>query len=120
MSTYATTPCSSWGSLVNGTMSDFGLANAGEFSLAVTDCGKYLNGVNLGTRYEGNYTGYSTPVGSCTEWIDYQSWDTGMKNDMKQFSLASMDALQVGLLLFVSCLRLINFYPRTGSSGHGK
>ncbi|SJL04662.1 uncharacterized protein ARMOST_08030 [Armillaria ostoyae] len=94
MSTYATTPCSSWGSLVNGSMSDFGLANAGEFSLAVTDCGKYLNGVNLGTRYEGNYTGFTTSVGSCTEWIDWKSWDADMKSAMKQFSLASMDALQ--------------------------
>ncbi|KAK0458473.1 exo-beta-1,3-glucanase [Desarmillaria tabescens] len=92
--TYATTPCTTWGSLVNGTMSDFGLANAGEFSLAVTDCGEYLNGVNLGTRYEGNYTGYTTSVGSCTEWTDWKSWDADMKSAMKQFSLASMDALQ--------------------------
>ncbi|KAG7452983.1 glycoside hydrolase family 5 protein [Guyanagaster necrorhizus] len=94
MSTYTTTPCTTWGSLVNGTMSDFGLANAGEFSLAVTDCGEYLNGVNLGTRYEGNYTGYTTSMGSCTEWTDWKSWDDDMKSAMEQFSLASMDALQ--------------------------
>lgn len=36
-------------------MTAFGMTGAGEFSLAVTDCGKYLNGVNLGTRYEGEH-----------------------------------------------------------------
>lgn len=45
--------CSAWGAQMNTSMDAFGMTAAGEFSLAVTDCGKYLNGVGLGTRYEG-------------------------------------------------------------------
>ncbi|KAF9012065.1 hypothetical protein BDQ17DRAFT_1420459 [Cyathus striatus] len=74
MSTYATTPCDAWGSLVNTSMANFGLTNAGEWSNAVTDCGLFLNGVGAGTRYEGTFP--------------------GMKRDIMNFALASMDALQ--------------------------
>jgi glucan 1,3-beta-glucosidase len=78
-------------------MGSFGLTNAGEFSNAVTDCGLFLNGVGLGTRYEGTYTDGSTwpKVGSCTTWTDWQNYDTTTKAAIRQFSLASMDALQV-------------------------
>ncbi|EDR10975.1 glycoside hydrolase family 5 protein, partial [Laccaria bicolor S238N-H82] len=94
MSSYATTPCTSWGSLVNNSMSNFGLTTAGEWSNAVTDCGLYLNGVNLGTRYEGTYQGSTSRVGSCTPWTDWQNWDSTMKTAINTFALASMDALQ--------------------------
>ncbi|KAF9567579.1 exo-beta-1,3-glucanase [Agrocybe pediades] len=95
MSSYAKTPCSSWGSLVNNSMASFGLTTAGEFSNAVTDCGLFLNGVNLGTRYEGNYTpGVWPRIGDCTPWTDWQNWDSSMKQDILNFALASMDALQ--------------------------
>lgn len=95
MSSYATTPCTSWGGLVNSSMASFGLTNAGEFSNAVTDCGLFLNGVNLGTRYEGTYTTPTTPVGSCNVWTDWQNYDDATKQSIKNFALASMDALQV-------------------------
>lgn len=96
MSSYANTPCTAWGASVNSTMTNFGLFNAGEFSNAVTDCGLFLNEVGEGTRYEGTYTKASTTrVGSCTPWTDWTSYDAQMKADIKQFALASMDALQV-------------------------
>lgn len=95
MSSYANTPCTAWGASVNSTMTNFGLFNAGEFSNAVTDCGLFLNEVGEGTRYEGTYTKASTTrVGSCTPWTDWTSYDAQMKADIKQFALASMDALQ--------------------------
>ncbi|KDQ60685.1 glycoside hydrolase family 5 protein [Jaapia argillacea MUCL 33604] len=94
MSTYATTPCTTWGSSFNQSMTAFGMTGAGEFSNAVTDCGKWVNGVGLGTRYEGNYTGYTTSSGSCTTWTDYQAWTPATKAATMQFALASMDALQ--------------------------
>jgi len=75
-------------------MTAFGITAAGEFSLAITDCGKYLNGVNLGTRYEGNYTDPTDRVGDCTPWTDWQSWDDEFKKSMYNFALSSMDALQ--------------------------
>ncbi len=91
-----TEPCTTWGANQNASMSAFGLSTAGEFSNAINDCGLYVNGVGLGTRYEGNYTGGPWPViGSCEQWTDYQSWDASLKQDIQQFALASMDALQV-------------------------
>jgi glucan 1,3-beta-glucosidase len=96
MSTYAQTPCKTWGGAFNASMGGFGLTGAGEFSNAVTDCGLWVNGVNLGTRYEGTYTDGSWPrVGNCTQWTDWQNYDAVTKNDIKNFALASMDALQV-------------------------
>lgn len=94
MSSYSTTPCTTWGSLVNTSMAAFGLTNAGEFSNAVTDCGLWLNGVNLGTRYEGTYPGSGASVGSCTTWTDWQNYDAPTIAAIKNFALASMDALQ--------------------------
>ncbi|KAF8969936.1 exo-beta-1,3-glucanase [Flammula alnicola] len=94
MSSYATTPCTSWGGAVNTSSGTFGLTNAGEFSNAVTDCGLFLNGVNLGTRYEGTYPGVWPTIGSCTTWTDWQNYDAPTKQAIRQFALASMDALQ--------------------------
>jgi len=94
ISSYATTPCTSWAGGVNTSMGAFGLTTAGEFSNAVTDCGLFLNGVNLGTRYEGTYTGVWPRVGSCTPWTDWQNYDAATKAAIKTFALASMDALQ--------------------------
>jgi len=37
----------------------------GEWTPAMTDCAKYLNGRGVGARYDGSYSG-STKVGSCT------------------------------------------------------
>lgn len=95
MSSYAQTPCTTWGGTMNTSMNAFGFTAAGEFSNAVTDCGLYLNGVGLGTRYEGTYTPGTWPViGSCTPWTDWQGWNSTMKASIEQFALASMDALQ--------------------------
>lgn len=37
----------------------------GEWSLASTDCTKYLNGRGIGSRYDGTYPGFNA-VGSCS------------------------------------------------------
>ncbi|KZT28462.1 glycoside hydrolase family 5 protein [Neolentinus lepideus HHB14362 ss-1] len=94
MSTYAKTPCTTWASSFNQSMTAFGMTAAGEFSNAVTDCGKWVNGVNLGARYDGTYTGTWPSQGSCDPWTDWPAWDDTMKQATLQFALASMDALQ--------------------------
>ncbi|KII89223.1 glycoside hydrolase family 5 protein, partial [Plicaturopsis crispa FD-325 SS-3] len=95
MSTYATRPCDTWGSSLNTSMAAFGFTTAGEWSNAVTDCGLYVNGVTDGVRYEGTYTAGSFPrVGSCDTWTDWQNYDQAMKDGLKTFAMASMDALQ--------------------------
>ena len=99
LQSFIQTPCSAWASGMNTSMSAFGLSAAGEFSNAVNDCGLYVNGVGLGTRYEGTYTPGTWPViGSCDSWLDWQSWDNTTKSQYKQFALSSMDALQVSAL----------------------
>jgi glucan 1,3-beta-glucosidase len=99
MSSFASQACSSWGGMMNDSMSAFGLTSAGEFSNAINDCGLFVNGVGLGNRYDGTYTsgGPWPKVGDCGQWTDYSSWDQTMKDSTKQFALASMDSLQVSL-----------------------
>ncbi|EMD38346.1 glycoside hydrolase family 5 protein [Gelatoporia subvermispora B] len=89
-------PCQTWATNQNNSMSAFGLSTAGEFSNAINDCGLWVNGVNLGARYDGTYSGGGTfPfVGECEPWTDWTSWNQSMKADIQQFALASMDALQ--------------------------
>jgi len=88
-----TVPCDSWGAAQNASLGAFGLTTAGEWSNAINDCGLWVNGVNLGTRYEGTYDGYPA-IGSCTPWVDYQNWDADFKQSVEQWALASMSALQ--------------------------
>lgn len=95
MSSYHSVPCTTWGAAVNTSMTAFGLTYAGEFSNAVTDCGLWLNGVDLGTRYEGTYAKNLPTVGDCTQWTDWTKYSAQMKSDIKRFALSSMDALQV-------------------------
>ncbi len=78
-------------------MSNFGLTTAGEFSNAINDCGLYVNGVGLGTRYEGTFAGSGSRIGSCDQWTNYKEWDATMKSQIMTFALASMDALQVSI-----------------------
>lgn len=91
----ANAPCTAWAANQNSSMSDFGLTMGGEWSLALNDCGLYVNGVGLGTRFEGTYPGGYAKVGDCEEWTDYTQWSTTWKKQMQTFALSTMDALQV-------------------------
>ncbi|PAV23602.1 glycoside hydrolase family 5 [Pyrrhoderma noxium] len=94
LSSFVDTPCTAWANNFNQSMSNFGLTGGGEFSNAINDCGWYVNGVNLGTRYEGTYTGDWPTIGSCDSWLDWESWDDDTKQNYKNYALSSMDALQ--------------------------
>ncbi|KAF8654052.1 hypothetical protein AX16_003587 [Volvariella volvacea WC 439] len=96
MTAFVDRPCTAWAAAVNNSMATFGLVNAGEYSNAVNDCGLFLNGVGLGTRYEGDFEdGQTWPRrGSCEDWTDYQNYTPATKAAILQFALASMDALQ--------------------------
>lgn len=94
VSTFIDAPCTGWAANMNTSMTAFGLNAAGEFSLAVNDCGEFVNGVGLGTRFEGTYPGVTTVTGSCASYLAWQSWDDATKQDYMQLALHSMDALQ--------------------------
>ena len=92
---FAQVPCQQWGPQVNASLANFGLTTAGEFSNAVNDCGLFVNGVNQGTRFEGTYPAYPQRIGDCTPWLNWENWNQELKTGIKQFTLSSMDALQV-------------------------
>ncbi|KZT57138.1 glycoside hydrolase family 5 protein [Calocera cornea HHB12733] len=94
LSSFIPSPCTGWGPELNASMDAFGFSAAGEWSAAVNDCGKWVNGVGLGTRYEGTYPGSTTVIGNCSAWTDYESWSADTVQQTKEVVMASMDALQ--------------------------
>ncbi|KAI0647238.1 glycoside hydrolase [Trametes meyenii] len=87
--------CKTWAAGQNDSMTAFGMTHVGEWSLAINDCGQWVNGVNLGARFDGSFTAGNFPnVGDCSLYTDYTQWDAEWKADMKQFALQSMSALQ--------------------------
>ncbi|KAL8279683.1 hypothetical protein RQP46_007996 [Phenoliferia psychrophenolica] len=96
-------PCAYWASKFNTSAEQFGLSMGGEWSLAVNDCGKWLNNVGNGARYDGTYyipgnvtapafVGYG--AGSCDPWNDWESWTNATKQGLQAVVRGHMDALQ--------------------------
>ncbi|KAI0915319.1 hypothetical protein AcV5_003824 [Taiwanofungus camphoratus] len=75
--------CNAWGPEMNQSRNAFGVTIAGEFSNGWNDCGLWMRGVNISASY----------VGNCSVWEDYTQWDQATKDGIKEFALASMDAL---------------------------
>ncbi|KAJ5586945.1 Exo-beta-1-3-glucanase (Exg1) [Penicillium hispanicum] len=69
----------------------------GEWTGAMTDCAKYLNGKGVGSRYDGSYQG-SQALGSCDGksigTVDGLSQDD--RNGIRQFIEAQLDAYEKG------------------------
>lgn len=87
-------PCGAWGQSFNGSLSNFGITIAGEWALSFNDCGKWLNGVGTGSRWEGTFDGYTGPTGGdCDEWTDYANYDNQTRQEIYKFAQSSMDAL---------------------------
>ncbi|KAJ7118502.1 glycoside hydrolase family 5 protein [Mycena crocata] len=76
--------CKAWASSYNVSRTAFGVTVAGEFSNGYNDCGLYLTGVNGSTHYGGD----------CSFWEDASKWDASTKAGVREFALASMDAMQ--------------------------
>ncbi|WWC69986.1 uncharacterized protein I206_103930 [Kwoniella pini CBS 10737] len=88
-------PCQWWASSTNTTFQSYGPINTGEWSAAWNDCGKWVNNVGSGSRYDGTYDGYANKVtGSCDYWNDYTQWNQSTIDALSHFVLGSMDAFQ--------------------------
>ncbi|GAA5890080.1 hypothetical protein JCM5296_004763 [Sporobolomyces johnsonii] len=94
-------PCNYWAENMNISTNTFGVTIGGEWSLAINDCGKWLNNVGNGQRYNGTYyvPGNTTApeyagVGSCEPWNDWPSWSDATKAGLKMVAEAHMDALR--------------------------
>ncbi|KAI0653825.1 glycoside hydrolase [Cubamyces menziesii] len=80
--------CNSWGATMNNSRSAFGVTIAGEFSNGMNDCGLFIDGITSTGAAGG--TNYGP---GCDYWEDWQSWSDDTKEGLKNFALASMDAL---------------------------
>lgn len=70
----------------------------GEFSAALTDCAKWLNGVGYGARYDGTFfkeQETSSFIGSCQSIDDINSWSDEKKENTRKFVEAQLDAFEM-------------------------
>lgn len=61
----------------------------GEWSNAINDCGKWLDGVGSTPAYETTFG-----AGACTQWEEWFNWSATTKAGILGFSSGQMDALQ--------------------------
>ncbi|KAG0292942.1 hypothetical protein BGZ96_003471 [Linnemannia gamsii] len=91
--------CQSWGTLVTTSTKTFGPTMVGEFSVAVNDCATYLNGVNVGARWDGTFatsTYRHSPDSTCDGKNDALTYTDEYKTFLKQFFLAQIEAYEQG------------------------
>lgn len=75
-------PCEQWAVVTNNSQTNFGITVGGEWSTAVNNCGLWLEGPTSRTQPR------------CAIWDDWAAWDQGWKEELRQVTLATMDALQ--------------------------
>jgi glucan 1,3-beta-glucosidase len=80
---YIPAPCGDWGPMMNATQTTYGVATAGEWSLAFNDCGLMLHS----TADEHTTT-------DCSTWDYWETWTPEIKQNLMSFAMSNMDALQ--------------------------
>ncbi|KAF1937654.1 glucan 1,3-beta-glucosidase precursor [Clathrospora elynae] len=65
----------------------------GEWTGAMTDCAKYLNGFDRGARYDGTFPG-STKVGDCGWQSNLSQWPQQYKDDTRRYIEAQIAAFE--------------------------
>ena len=65
----------------------------GEWTGAMTDCAKYLNGFDRGARYDGTLPG-SSKVGDCSWQNDISQWPESYKDDTRKYIEAQIAAFE--------------------------
>jgi glucan 1,3-beta-glucosidase len=86
--------CNTFSQTTSNAFKQHGLYIAGEFSLAINDCGLYLNNVGQGARYEGDYPGLTTVYGSCSDFDDWTSYNASHIQSIHNFAIAQMSSLR--------------------------
>lgn len=85
----------SWG---YGTVDESHWTVCGEFSAALTDCTKWLNGVGFGARYDGSWSKAgqtSSYIGTCQNNEDISSWSEERKQNTRRYVEAQLDAFEM-------------------------
>ncbi|KAF9190558.1 hypothetical protein BGZ51_008496 [Haplosporangium sp. Z 767] len=90
--------CQNWGSDMVTSTEDFGPTIVGEFSVAVNDCAKYLNGVGMGYRWDGTFDGTppKSPNSTCTNENTASTYDAEYKKFLSDYFNAQIDAFEQG------------------------
>ncbi|KAJ9053299.1 hypothetical protein DSO57_1025650 [Entomophthora muscae] len=84
-------PCTRWGEIANSNQKLWTVV--GEFSLASTDCTRWLNGFNRGARYDGTFEqgrGPVCPGCTCQGKDDLGSYTTEHREFLKNFARQQM------------------------------
>lgn len=66
---------------------------AGEWSAALTDCARWLNGVRRGARWSGDYDN-SPRIGSCDPYLYVENWSDDFKTNLRKYFEAQLDAFE--------------------------
>lgn len=66
----------------------------GEFSAALTDCARWLNGVGRGARWSGDF-GQSHLNNSCEMYLDPKKWSEDHRNNVRKYLEAQLDAWEM-------------------------
>ena len=70
----------------------------GEWTGALTDCARYLNGYGVGGRYDGSFRDPQDAsfagAGSCETKNNIAYWDENMRSNTRRFIEAQMDAYE--------------------------
>ncbi|QLL30828.1 hypothetical protein HG536_0A06430 [Torulaspora globosa] len=71
-------------------------AVVGEWSGAITDCAFWLNGLGVGSRYDGsyynttNFTASGPPIGKCSSQLPASAWNSQYRVQVRQFIEAQL------------------------------
>lgn len=66
-------------------------AIVGEWSAALTDCTLWLNGVGLGSRFEGSAPYTNDPIGSCKDINNFDRWTEDRKKAYRKYIEIQLD-----------------------------
>ncbi|CUM66131.1 uncharacterized protein PRCAT00003788001 [Priceomyces carsonii] len=80
----------SWGS---DAKKEYHWSISGEWSAALTDCAKWLNGVGKGARYSGDLDN-SPYIDSCDNYIEVSSWSDEYRTNVRKYIEAQLDAFE--------------------------
>ncbi|GAA5812961.1 hypothetical protein MFLAVUS_006423 [Mucor flavus] len=96
-------PCTAWRTDLKNSNADAGPTMVGEFSIATNDCGKYLNGVGFGARYDGTLKQEGAPTEpvcpecTCKGVDDWSTWTPHYKEFLLKFMEKQMDAYEASV-----------------------
>nr|Q12700.1 RecName: Full=Glucan 1,3-beta-glucosidase; AltName: Full=Exo-1,3-beta-glucanase; Flags: Precursor [Schwanniomyces occidentalis]CAA86951.1 exo-1,3-beta-glucanase/1,3-beta-D-Glucan glucanohydrolase [Schwanniomyces occidentalis] len=66
---------------------------AGEWSAALTDCARWLNGVGRGARFSGDFDN-SPYFGSCDCYVNIATWPSEYRTNVRRYIEAQLDAFE--------------------------